>query len=697
MTDKKPYEPVQAPGAGEPIVPIDFTPLDGKARRSRFRLSPARIVLGGVLLLFACAAWFVLTAKSVFIDVAPLGSDVAVHSPMALKIGPRYLMREGEYAVAVRAEGYYPLDTSLTVGEQQAQTFNLELTRLPGFLNLSTGAVEGARVFIDGEEVGRTPLRQVELAAGEHTVSLRLERYENLDTTVEIEGRSTEQDLNLELLPAWAKVSFTSRPAGASVQVNGEEVGVTPLTAEILEGEHEVLVKLPAHKAWTDSLAVTARQDLELPLIELEAADGLVLVQTTPSNAGVMLNGTYKGQTPLDVAVTPGEEHRLTFFRNGYQEAERTVRIGSDEERSLHVELRPITNSVAISASPADAELYVDGRHMGKANQTLELLAASQKIEIRKEGYVAYETEFVSRPGLEQKLEVSLKTLEQQRLESIKPQITTAAGQTLKLVRPTAFTMGASRREAGRQANEVMRNVDLTRPYYLSLTEVTNAQFAKFNSRHSSGVVEGRSITLSNNDQPVVRVSWEQAALYCNWLSEQEDLPLFYTVEDGKVTGYDPESTGYRLPTEAEWEWAARVSGDPRELLRFPWGAELPPPENHGNYADLSAASLLGRILTNYEDSFVASAPVGTFAPNANGFHDMGGNVAEWAHDFYGATGQLGSARETDPLGPEEGTYHVIRGSSWAHGTVTELRLSYRDYGNEPRDDVGFRVARYLE
>src|SRR5690606_2732454 len=85
----------------------------------------------------------------------------------------------------------------------------------------------------------------------------------------------------------------------------------------------------------------------------------------------------------------------------------------------------------------------------------------------------------------------------------------------------------------------------------------------------------------------------------------------------------------YRLPTEAEWDWAARVDDDPASLLRFPWGMEMPPPENHGNYADLSAAELLGRILPNYNDSYLASAPVGSFSPNAQGFHDMGGNVAD--------------------------------------------------------------------
>ena len=126
-----------------------------------------------------------------------------------------------------------------------------------------------------------------------------------------------------------------------------------------------------------------------------------------------------------------------------------------------------------------------------------------------------------------------------------------------------------------------------------------------------------------------------------------------------------------------------------------PWGQAMPPGRKSGNFADRSAAVLLGRIIDNYEDGFVVSAPVGSFAANAKGLFDLGGNVAEWTHDFYDIAVSAGQKTAVDPLGPLSGEFHVIRGSSWAHGTVTELRLSFRDYGSKARDDVGFRLARY--
>ena len=168
----------------------------------------------------------------------------------------------------------------------------------------------------------------------------------------------------------------------------------------------------------------------------------------------------------------------------------------------------------------------------------------------------------------------------------------------------------------------------------------------------------------------------------------------FYQEEYGRIRGFDSDALGYRLPTEAEWAWSARHLEDSQSPLRFAWGEKLPPPDRHGNYADRSAAHLVARIIFDYNDNHIVSAPIGTFPPNAKGVYDLGGNVAEWVHDYY----EIPSDVETlNPLGPKEGEYHVIRGASWQKGTITDLRLSFRDYGADGRHDVGFRIARFAE
>ena len=134
-----------------------------------------------------------------------------------------------------------------------------------------------------------------------------------------------------------------------------------------------------------------------------------------------------------------------------------------------------------------------------------------------------------------------------------------------------------------------------------------------FRNEHLAGTVRGE--TLNTGDQPVVNISWDEAALFCNWLSKRDGLPPFYVEANGQVTSWNIDSPGYRLPTEAEWAFAARISPDGGAMM-FPWGSELyPPPEVIENYAGQSAADLVTFVLSNYDDGFPVSAPVGSFNP----------------------------------------------------------------------------------
>ena len=552
--------------------------------------------------------------------------------------------------------------------------------------------LNGARVQIDGVDIGVTPLIDVPIEPGEHQMTISVDRYLDYGETIDIEGREVEQRYQASLEPAWAVIGLSTAPAGADVLLDGVVIGRTPINAEILQGRRDLTLKLTGLKAWQEDFDVIAGDDFTVPLVELEPADGLVFIRSNPSGASVTIGGEYQGLTTLEVALPPGQNHELTFFHTGYHSRKTSIRTEPDQERELNISLDPELASVSVIAQPEDADLYVNGEFRGLANQTIELMAANQQIEIRKEGFVPYTTEFTSRPGLDQAIRISLKSLEQARLDQIKPIITTAVGQDLKLFYPGAFTMGASRREAGRRPNENLRDIQLERPFYMAFNEVTNSDYRRFNTDHSSGTVSG--VSLNNEAQPVVQVSWAQAAAYCNWLSEQEGLSLFYEIEGEDIIGFTPESPGYRMPSEAEWAWVARTNGS-GNTLKYHWGDQLPPPENAGNFADITAQNYLGEIMFNYNDNYFASAPVASFDSNHYAMYDMAGNVSEWVHDYYGAVCAIGV--EIDPLGPNLGQFHTIRGSSWAHGAVTEMRLSFRDFGEEPRDDVGFRVARYLE
>ncbi len=681
------------------IEAIDFEPASADTRRFHYRFHWLHAVIAVFGTAALISAWFVLTARSVLIDVEPITAEVQIEGGFTLQLGQRRLMRSGDYEITLRNEGFHELAAALTIDDAAAQTHSYTLAKLPGIVSIASTPIDGARVLIDGVDVGVTPLTEIDIEPGTHTLTLAADRYLDATQTIEIEGRRQRQDFSSRLDPAWATVSFTTAPAGAELLVDGESVGTTPLNAEILQGRREVMLKLSGFKAWQERVELSAGERRVIPAVTLEPADGLAFIQSTPTGASVTVGGEFKGLTPLEVALAPNTPHDITFFKNGYESAQRRLVTKPEGESQISVSLTPVLSEVSITTAPDGAELFINGESRGSANQTLSLMAVSQRIEIRKPGFVPYEADFTPRPGLEQALRVELQSLEEARIAAIEPLIVNPAGQRMTLLTPDAFTMGASRREAGRRPNEAIRDVILERQFYLSFNEVTNAQYRLFDSEHSSGTSNG--MTMNNEQQPVVRIRWEQAAAFCNWLSEQEDLPPFYELAEDdegalQFVGINSESHGYRLPTEAEWAWAARRDDSvPSGLRKYSWEGELPPPAGAANLADISTRAFLGDILFEYDDRIPLTASVGSFAPNQHGFFDLAGNVAEWVHDYYGATGSL--SVERDPLGPESGQFRVIRGSSWAHGAITELRLSFRDFGEEARDDVGFRVARYLE
>ena len=665
------------------------------ADKPRLRLRVVPTTLAIVFSVLALVAWYIVTARAVTLIVEPEPEDIDLDGGLfAVELGGRYLLRPGEYRISADKEGYYPFEATFEVSTESRQEYAFALRKLPGLLSIQTQPVAGATILIDDIEVGMTPVTDLEVEPGEHLVTIRADRYLDYQTRIDIEGMRVSQAIGTELLPAWADIGISSEPDGATLLVDGTETGVTPVVAEIVRGARELELVLPGYKVWQMEIDVIEGEPQNLPTIRLEKADGVISVVTSPSGAAVTVNGRYRGRSPVQLALNPGQTYRIGASKAGYKPVTRAVSVRSEQREILRLDLSANLGVVRIESWPADASIYVNGARRGQGTQVLTLPAMPQAIEIRKDGYATFRTTVTPRPGFDQRVTATLKTVAQARLDALQETVRNALGQELRLVRPGRFTMGASRREQGRQANEMLREVELTRYFYVSTRPVSNQEFRRFDASHSSGDVLGEN--LNGPNQPVVNVTWNQAARFCNWLSARESLAGAYVEEGGKMVPVQPPTPGYRLPTEAEWAWAARFAGGARST-RFPWGDNLPPADKSGNYADNAAQRIVPTILPDYDDGFAASSPIGRFKPNELGLYDVGGNVAEWTNDYYsGGMVAVGSVA-TDPLGPATGDDHVIRGSSWRQATRTSLRLSYRDYGKDGRPDLGFRVARYAD
>jgi len=691
-----PPEIVETPVAQpEPITPVRPRVRASATTATSDAGRRARLIGFSALGILVLVAAFLFTSHAVLIKVEPAAAKVRVTGGLiAPRIGGRYVLREGDYRILLSADGYHPLRAEVEVVDAPSQTFEFVMQELPGRLAIVTEPPVAATLFVDEQEVATLPTDTVLVEPGERSVRVVADRYLEFVTMLEVEGRNVGQSLAVELEPGWGDVTATSQPAGAEVFVDDEEVGTTPATLQVMAGTRQIVLRKDGYKPWKRKLRVEAGVPIEIAPIELVEADGLLTVISLPPGASVSVDGRYRGATPVEVELAPGRDYEVITAKAGYATESRKLRMASRSGRTLRVELQARIGILRIRAEPEDAEVFIDGQSRGAANQEFSLPARSHRIEIRKDGLVPYITEISPQPGLPENLNVRLMTPEEAVLAAIPTTVATGDGTTLILVRPGGeFEMGAARREQGRRPNEARHRVSLLRPFYLAATEITNSQFQGFQPKHTSGAEKYRQLATGNH--PAVMMSWEEATGYCNWLSNRDGLPPAYIYENGDIVLAQPVGTGYRLPTEAEWAWAARFTGGGGQL-KYPWGDRMPPAAGSGNYADQSARAVLQKTLGTYNDRFPITSPVGSFPPSPIGIHDLGGNVAEWLNDRYTVyTQSVGVA--LDPVGPDKGQYHVIRGSGWRHSSISELRYAYRDFGDRGRLDVGFRIARYAD
>jgi formylglycine-generating enzyme required for sulfatase activity len=453
---------------------------------------------------------------------------------------------------------------------------------------------------------------------------------------------------------------------------------------------HQEFVSVPAQRTMNGDEGVsgdTAVTQEILPAV-------VHVVAVAPSPADLYVNGRGAGVAPGQFEVPADIPTNIEVRSPGYESWSTTVTVPAGSiGRVASIVLQPLPATLDVTANVQGADIIIDGSVVGTTilNRAVSVIvpAGTRQLQVRLAGFDDYQSSVALAPGGTQTLVTTLRADDSRRVTPSGAGSFVGALEGFVHIAPGTFLMGSPIDEEGRDDDEMQHLVTLTRGFYLQSTEVTQADWQRILGTNPSYFSD------CGPDCPVERVSWWDAVWFANARSRSEGLEECYLLQGcvgepgtGLVSGdhaplfgpgdFECDSAtfvgldcgGYRLPTEAEWECAAR-SGT--HDLRY---------------------GLLNQIAWYGGNSVERTNRVALLVPNSWGFFDMIGNVWEWTHDRYGDV----SPDAVDPTGPNRGSTGVVRGGDW---TVTDEFSHFARAANRYSRGLsrrsytfGFRLAR---
>ena len=529
---------------------------------------------------------------------------------------------------------------------------------------LSTLIVEttppGAEVLIAGEAVGRTPLEVPDLSAGEYDVTLRHGLYAMLSETITLPDPADPERMTIRmertLTRATGALTVRTEPAGAWIERAGERLAErTPATiAGLPAGPLTLTVGADEHRPLQVSANVPGNgvETLELTL-ERSMTYGTLTLELTPGDAEAALPDiglAYEAGMRI-----PEGRHSVEVRREGYLPETRMIEVAGITRSRISLALNP--QPFTVSTAPKGASVTFPSRDQGYSPGMM-LTPGEYRVRAVLPGYETWE-DIVSHDRRPTNHAVTLKT---GASEFADPLVSGGIGPTMVAIPAGSFRMGCVSRIDCRSNEVPVHAVTLAKPLALSKFEVTCADFGRFARAAGRDQTRDR-FCPEESSAPAVNVSWDDAVAYTEWLSSETFRP-------------------YRLPSEAEWEYAARAGTE----TRYSWG----------NSVGAERANCNGcRSRANRDRR--GTVAVGSFRANRWGLHDMHGNAWEWVSDcrlddYEGAAGD-GAPRTAPDCGER-----VLRGGSWRVNSG-RVRAAQRGWGDEALrvDDVGIRVVVEME
>ena len=566
---------------------------------------------------------------------------------------PGLALPAGEYRVVVRREGYEAFEDTLRIEAGRRTTRAITLAEEPGSLVLELEPADAQVSLPDS----RLPYRPgMALPAGEYRVVVRRAGYAEFSGTLRIEaGRRTTRAIVLAEEPG--SLVLELEPADAQVSLPDIESPYRPGLA-LPAGEYRVVVRREGYEAFDDTLRIEAGRRTTRAITLVEELGSLML-EIEPRDARVILPDIGPRYRPG--LALPAGEYRVVVRQVGYEEFEGTVRIEAGRRTTRAITLAEEPGSLMLELSPADAQVSLPDSRL-PYQPGMALPAGEYRVVVRRAGYAEFSGTLRIEAGRRTTRAIALAKSGPSVGEVFRDALKSGGkGPAMVVLSTGRFRMGSKNNERDRDDDEgPVRTVTISRSIAMSQYEVTFAEYDRFARATGRDRPEDRGWGRSN--RPVINVSQKDAQAYAVWLSK----------ETGKR---------YRLPSESEWEYAARAGTS----TRYSWGDEIG--RNRANCDGCGS-----------EWDNEKTAPVGSFAANAFGLYDMHGNVREWVedcwHDNYEGAPSDGRAWTS---GCDGGSRAVVRGGSWYY-IPKWVRSANRTWHTPSTRDsaVGFRLVQDL-
>jgi len=467
------------------------------------------------------------------------------------------------------------------------------------------------------------------------------------------QSKPAEQQVQSQLPVKRGDLVVTSEPNRAKVSLDDKLMGMTPLALKnVPAGSYRVKMELERYEIWRDNVDVKHQQMAEV-YAELDPKPGALEVSSKPSGAKVRLNEEDAGVTPWNRWVSPGEEHAITVSAEGYYPESRVVTVQPAGKKVVSVVLKEIPKgTLEVKSEPGGAKVWINGKEAGVTPYSGLVVAGEEhNVTVSAKGYRVKSQKVTVKPKGKEVVSVILEEVKAGEMGA--PTIIGKDSAEMILIPAGEFIMGSPEGEG--DDDEHPQHTVFLDAFYIDKYEVTNAQYKQFmDATGHRAPRDWRDGRFNQPEQPVLNVSWEDAKAYAEW-------------------------AGKRLPTEAQWEKAAR-GADGR---KYPWGNEW-----DGSKCNSSGGG----------DGYEYTAPVGSFTAGASpyGMMDMVGNVWEWCLDAY-QKDYYGRSPEQNPVNNNFTSVdiRVVRGGSWGYYHGNDLRCADRvSYGLTGRYiNVGFRCV----